>query len=74
MLLEHGASINAGDKDGRTAYDFVTQPGRGNNAAIAELLTSLGGKGGNVKPGAAIGVDPGLVQGLGFNTKPAKKK
>ena len=74
LLVENGAPINAGDKDGRTAYDFATQPGRGNNPAIAELLTSLGGKGGNVKAGAAIGVDPGLVQGLGFNTKSAKKK
>jgi uncharacterized protein len=74
VLVENGAPINAGDKDGRTAYDFATQPGRGNNPAIAELLASLGGKGGNVKAGAAIGVDPGLVQGLGFNTKSAKKK
>jgi ankyrin repeat protein len=74
VLVENGAPINAGDKDGRTAYDFATQPGRGNNPAIAGLLTSLGGKGGNVKAGAAIGVDPGLVQGLGFNTKSAKKK
>jgi ankyrin repeat protein len=74
VLVENGAPINAGDKDGRTAYDFATQPGRGNNPAIAELLTSLGGKGGTVKAGAAIGVDPGLVQGLGFNTKSAKKK
>jgi ankyrin repeat protein len=74
VLIEHGTPINAGDKDGRTAYDFVTQPGRGNNPAIGELLASLGGKAGNVKPGTSPGEDAGLAPALNFNTKSAKKR
>jgi ankyrin repeat protein len=40
-LVERGARLDARDKDGRSAYDLVAAPGRGQNLEIAELLKRL---------------------------------
>jgi len=42
-LFERGARLDARDKEGRTPYDLVAAPGRGNNPEIAELLKRLAG-------------------------------
>jgi ankyrin repeat protein len=42
-LNERGARLDARDKEGRTPYDLVAAPGRGNNPEIAELLKDLAG-------------------------------
>jgi ankyrin repeat protein len=43
LLFEHGARLDARDKDGHTAFDLVAAPGRGNNAEMAALLKRLAG-------------------------------
>ena len=42
-LFERGARLDARDNEGRTPYDLVAAPGRGNNPEIAELLKRLAG-------------------------------
>lgn len=43
LLFEHGARLDAKDKDGHTAFDLAANPGRGNNPEIAALLKKLAG-------------------------------
>jgi uncharacterized protein len=43
LLAEHGARLDVKDKDGRTPYDIVSAPGRGNNPDVAALLKKLAG-------------------------------
>jgi len=42
-LFERGARLDVKDKEGRTPYDVVAAPGRGNNPEIAKLLKGLAG-------------------------------
>jgi ankyrin repeat protein len=42
-LHERGARLDVRDGEGRTAYDLVAAPGRGNNPEIAALLQQLAG-------------------------------
>lgn len=42
-LAKKGAAVDAKDKEGRTAFDLVSAPGRGNNPEMAALLQSLAG-------------------------------
>jgi uncharacterized protein len=42
-LFEHGARLDVKDKEGRTPYDIVSAPGRGNNPDVAALLKKLAG-------------------------------
>lgn len=43
LLFERGARLDAVDKEGRTPFDLVTAPGRGNNPEMAALLKQLAG-------------------------------
>lgn len=42
-FAKHGVKVDTKDKDGRTAYDLVSAPGRGNNPEMAALLKELAG-------------------------------
>ena len=42
-LLERGARLDARDNEGKTPYDLVAAPGRGNNPEIAAHLKRLAG-------------------------------
>jgi ankyrin repeat protein len=43
LLVKNGVKIDGKDKEGRTALDLVSAPGRGNNPEMAALLKKLAG-------------------------------
>jgi ankyrin repeat protein len=43
LLVTNGVKLDAKDKEGRTALDLVSAPGRGNNPEMAALLKKLAG-------------------------------